>query len=226
MNILRRMVSLLLVAGLAVMLAGCASTGGKLPQVKVIQVPLMVYSLAVPNVETRGKNYIITSAMKDLGDEDLEFQEAARYVRNALSQRGYTLVDSKEKADQEVRLAYGVGEPQTTTTTTTTGGYGYPVGWWWNFVPPTTQTDQTTVYTTSVVLAAYDLKTPGKLAQIWKTNLSYESIWQTTPKNSLVLVEMPNMLAAAVDYIVTNKGHMSIFLYAGECQAVADIKKQ
>ena len=230
MNILRRIVTFSLFACLAISLAGCASVGAdgkpKLPQVKPINVPLAVFSLAVPDVDSRGKNYIITSAMKDLGDDDLEFLEGARYVANALAQKGYIRVDSKEKADQEIRLAYGVGDPQTTSTTTTTPGYSYPVGWWWNFSPPTQQTQSTTLYTTSVVLVSYDLKTPGKLPQVWKTTLSYESVWDIVPKNSLVLELMPNMIAPAVSYLATNKGHMSILLYDGKCQAVEDIKKQ
>ena len=49
--------------------------------------------------------------MKDVSDIDLQFIEFARYIENALSQKGYTRVKSKEKADQLIRLAYGIGAP-------------------------------------------------------------------------------------------------------------------
>lgn len=230
-NNLWSMANFLLSACLALSLSGCATTDEINNQAnpcwsRSTAAPLAVYSLAVADVDSRGKTYVITSAMKDLGDDDLEFQVAARYVRNALSQRGYIQVDSKEKADQMIRLAYGVGDAQTTTTTTTTPGYSYPVGWWWYFVPPTSQTDQRTIYTTSVVLAAYDLKTPGKLPQIWKSTLSFESTWDRVPKNSMVLNLMPNMIAPAVPYLGTNKGQVAIFHYNGKCQAVMDILKE
>lgn len=189
-------------------------------------VPLAINSLAVADVDSKGKAYVITSAMKDIGDDDLEFKIAARYIKNALSQKGYVQVDSKEKADLNIRLAYGFGEPQITTSTHTTPGYAYPVGWWWCFVPPKARTEQSTFYTTSIVLVAYDLKAPGKLPQIWKTTLSYESQWEMVPDNSKVLDLIPNMIAPAVLYLGTNKGRVETFLYSGKCQAVIDIEKE
>jgi len=189
-----------------------------------------VDSIAVADVDLRGKTYVMTSAMQNISDEDLEFKTAARYIRNALAQKGYKQVDSKEHADLLIRLAYGAGDPQTTTSTftyTTAPGYSYPVGWWWYSVPSTTntQTMQKTNYTINLVLEAYDLKTPGKLPQIWKTTLTSTGQWERPPRSSDFRIILPDMIAAAVPYFGTNMRQSNVPV-CSDGPMVIDIKKE
>jgi hypothetical protein len=159
-------------------------------------------SIALAGADLRGKSYVISSAMQEISDEDLRFKEIALYIENALKMKGYNRVDKKEKAEILIRLAYGIGNPQTTTYTTTTGsGYAYQVGWWWNMVPPTTETVKQTTYQRHLVVEAFDLKTKSdRLPQLWRTALSSEG------SSSDIRTVLPHMIAAAVDYFGTNTG--------------------
>jgi hypothetical protein len=163
--------SFCLIAGLII---GCVTTPTPFPT----QVPsslrfaVTIDSIAASDAHLKGKTYIISSAIKDVKDDDLQFKEFARYIENALSQKGYMRVDSDKKADLLIRLSYGLGTPQTTTSTYTTSyGYSYPIGWMWYHVPPTTQTQQITHNTVSFQLEAYGLKTPSQQPQLWKTTV-------------------------------------------------------
>ncbi len=157
---------------------------------------------SIAGADLRGKSYVISSAMQEISDEDLRFKEVALYIENALKMKGYNRVDNKEKAEILIRLAYGIGNPQTTTYTTTTGsGYAYQVGWWWNMVPPTTETVKQTTYQRHLVLEAFDLKTTSdRLPQLWRTALSSEG------SSSDIRTVLPHMIAAAVDYFGTTTG--------------------
>lgn len=43
-------------------------------------IKVAVDSIAAPDAASKGKTYLITSAMQNVGDEDLQFQEFARYI--------------------------------------------------------------------------------------------------------------------------------------------------
>lgn len=157
-------------------------------------------SIAAIN-DSRTKSYIISSAMQEISDEDLQFKEFARYVENALDMKGYIRVNEKEKAEILIRLAYGIGNPQTTTYTTTTApGYAYPIGWWWQVVPPTVETSKQTTYHRHLILEAFDLKTPGRLPQLWKTTV------QSDGASSDIRIVLPYLITVAADYFGTNTG--------------------
>jgi len=210
----------MLISGYAV-----AETNSKVKQYTRIGLE-RIESIAIADVDSRGKTYVITSAIKDIDDEDLEFKVVARYIRNALSQKGYKQVDSKENADLLIRLAYGEGEPQTTTSTYTAApGYSYPVGWYRYYVPSITQTVQTTNYTTSLVLAAYDLKTPGKLPQIWKTTLTHTGMREQSPTISQVRYTIRAMITAAIPYFGGNIPQINAPVYI-DCPEINDIEKE
>lgn len=134
-----------------------------------------ISSLAAPDISTKGKFYYIKSAMKDVGDNDLEFQEVARYVQNALFSKGYLRTEDIQKADILLRLGYGIGSMQSNTENVVIAhGYSYPVGWMWFTAPPTTQTIQRAMYMRNLILEAYDLSEPGTNKQLWKTTVKSE----------------------------------------------------
>lgn len=199
---MERMKSIVLLLGVyaifAVSIAGCATV----PFPTSSAYRLEIDSIALAGADLRGKSYVISSAMQEISDEDLRFKEIAQYIENALKIKGYNRVDKKEKAEILIRLAYGIGNPQTTTYTTTTGsGYAYQVGWWWNIVPPTTETVNQTTYQRNLVLEAFDLKTKSdRLPQLWRTALSSEG------RSSDMRTVLPHIIAAAVDYFGTNTG--------------------
>jgi hypothetical protein len=199
---MKRMKTAVLILGvfaiLAVLITGCATV----PMPTASAYRLEIDSIALAGVDLRGKSYVISSAMQEISDEDLRFKEIAQYIENALKMKGYNRVDNKEKAEILIRLAYGIGNPQTTTYTTTTGsGYAYQVGWWWNIVPPTTETVKQTTYQRNLVLEAFDLKTKSdRLPQLWRTALSSEG------RSSDMRTVLPHLIAASVDYFGTNTG--------------------
>ena len=182
----------------AVLITGCATV--PMPTTSAYRVE--IDSIAMAGADLRGKSYVISSAMQEISDEDLRFKEIAQYIENALKMKGYNRADNKEKAEILIRLAYGIGNPQTTTYTTTTGsGYAYQVGWWWQMVPPTTETVKQTTYQRHLVLEAFNLKTKSaRLPQLWRTALSSEG------RSSDIRTVLPHMIAAAVDYFGTNTG--------------------
>jgi hypothetical protein len=179
-----------------------------------------VDSIIDAGADLRGKTYSISSAMKSVSDNDLQFKEFARYIENALSQKGYKRVGSKESADLLIRLAYGIGSPKTETSTrtyTTSGGYSYPVGWTWIHVPPTTETvrTSTTTYARFLILEAYDSKDHS---QLWKTTLKSEG------RVSDLRIALPHMIAAGRTYFGINTGKkLTTFIYTND-PAVIEIK--
>lgn len=194
----------------ALLLSGCASSSpwmsntpglpGKIP---VGEIPneynMEVYSLAAPDAQSKGKNYIITSAIKDVSAYDLEFLRVAALIENALSEKGYKRVAEEREADLLVRLGYGLGEPQTNTHTYTTQlGYSYSVGWMWYTMAPETKTQTVVKHTRNLVIEAYDLKDPKRQVQLWKTTV------KSVGSQSDLRVVLPYMIGASKQKFVAN----------------------
>ena len=57
-------------------------------------------------------SYKIVSTNPEASEEDLEFKEAAEYIKTALSAKGMYEAPDVEHADMIIDLSYGVGEPQ------------------------------------------------------------------------------------------------------------------
>lgn len=201
------------------LLTACATTPAPAPARPYYGVE--VDSLSDPGADLRGKTYIISSAMKGVSDNDLQFREFARYVANALSQKGYKRTDSKENADLLIRLAYGIGSPKTETSTntyTTSGGYSYQVGWTWIHVPPTTETVTTssTTYARFLILEAYDSKNHS---QLWKTTLKSEG------RVGDLRISLPYIITGGSPYFGTNTGQkLNVRAYVDD-PAVIQIKE-
>ena len=182
--------------------------------------PVKVDAIADPNSNLNGKTYLIISAMQGVKDNDLQFQEFARYISNALSSKGCMLTNNPKNADLLIRLAYGIGEPQTTSKTFVTSyGYSYPVGWMWFTVPPSTETVEKTEYTKTLVLEAYDLKDHNRQAQLWKTTAK-----TIGPQDDLRIM-LAYIIAASADYFGTNQGRQIDVHINGDDPRVLDIWK-
>jgi hypothetical protein len=163
---------------------------------------IKVLSFAVPDAVTRayGGKMFITSAMKNVTDNDLEFIQAAKYVENALSV-AYSRVNSVEAADVLIRVAYGIGSPQRNYDyVVVSHGYSYPVGWMWFTAPPQTKTVTTTSYPRNLIVEAYGLKDKEAETPIWKTTANSEG---TTSDIHSVL---PYMIAASRGYMGVSSG--------------------
>ncbi len=216
--------SIVFVAVIAVLINGCATTPSTPVDPRMFSedavFEVSIKSLAAPDAGSKGKTFFITSATQNINDNDLEFLEVARYIENALSQKGYVRTDNIENADILMRLAFGIGNPQASTETVVTShGYSYPVGWMWFTAPPQTQTVKTTTYMRNLILEAYDLKDPKRKSQIWKTTVKSEG---TSPDLHRVLAYM---VAAASKYFGTNTGSQIDVRISGTDARVLDIWK-
>jgi len=191
----------------AMLICGCATIG--VGNCIAYSWPSEVDSIADVGADLRDKTYVITSAMQNISDEDLEFKEVAKWINNALKLKGYKQVDSKENASLLIRLAYGRGEPQTTTSTYTRApGYSYPVGWYRYYVPSVTETVRITNFRAHLMLEVYDLKTPGKLPQVWKTTLTVPNMTE----GSDLRMSFLSMIAASINDFGTNTGHKIVYV--------------
>lgn len=142
----------------------------------------------------------ITSAMKNVGDNDLEFIQAAKYIENALSV-AYSRVNRVEAADILIRVAYGIGSPQRNyDNVVVSHGYSYPVGWMWFTAPPQTKTVTTTSYHRNLIIEAYWLKDKVAETPIWKTIANSEG------SSSDIHTVLPYMIAASRGYMGISSG--------------------
>lgn len=159
-------------------------------------------AIADPAFPLTGKRYYYESGMSNIGTEDLEFREVARWLAYAL---GRPVAASREDADVLVRVAFGIGDPQTTRSTVITApGYSYPIGMYWYSAPPLTETVVNTTYTRRLLVEAYDLKTPGRLPQVWKT-----SVTSVGTMGDLRYV-LPFMIAMGANFFEKNAGHQEL----------------
>lgn len=92
--------ALLVLTFVAALLSGCAT-----------QFRVNVDSLSSESA-TGKKSYILLPSNKNTTPGDLQFKEFAAYVHRALLAQGFTQVESLEKADIAIFLAYGIGDPQ------------------------------------------------------------------------------------------------------------------
>jgi len=77
---------------------------------------LRVDAISAPQAQ-QGRIYCIVPANPDTSPKDLRFIEAARFVENALSERGYTRVEGSAGADVILALDAAIGKPENITRT-------------------------------------------------------------------------------------------------------------
>ena len=221
---------------LSIFLFGCAARPTAFPgQIyPSFQFHISVNSIADPATPSKGKQYILLPGMKGVKGDDLQFREFAGYVETALSQKGYTRIDTDKNADLLIFLSYGIGEPQVSTYTYSTSyGYSFPVGDMWFSVPSKTQTNQVVNYKINLVLDAYDIKTPGKQPQLWKTTITSNSRVPNNVEGGIFVVQyynisdlriqIPYMVATAKEYFGGNTRTKLNFIIRGDDQRVFEI---
>ena len=91
-----------------VLLSGCATT-----------YKFKVDAISNPEADT-GVSYMIANRNIEGTEEDLRTQEAADWVKTALSGKGLYEADSMDSADMIIELEYGMEEPRTKISTIST----------------------------------------------------------------------------------------------------------
>ncbi|MFH1552621.1 MAG: hypothetical protein ABID83_03165 [Candidatus Omnitrophota bacterium] len=138
---------------------------------------IWIDSTVAPDADSKGRNYYISSAMQDVGDNDARFQEFARYVENALllSNNEYVRLGDPDKADIGIRISYNVGKMEAVK-----GG---------------------SISRKSLTVGAYDLKDPDQ-PQLWKVNLYSKDggVDEIHSGRDALLEIAPHMAIAAMPY--------------------------
>ncbi len=130
-------------------LSGCVTASAPLLPGQVDgDFTVSVDSLAARGADLRTKTYYIKSAMENVGDGDLQFQEFSRYIENALAQKGYTRKKDKGQADLLISLAY--------------------------WMQDMTKYASSPLYKRVLVLVVSDLKDTVNHAQLWKITINSE----------------------------------------------------
>lgn len=99
--------SLLIISlGLLLFMVGCAN-----------RISVVVNAISTDADNAVGKRYLLSSAMEDVDNKDLFFQEFSRYFEYVLQKEGYTKADSKQNADIEIFFGYGISDGMTDIST-------------------------------------------------------------------------------------------------------------
>ena len=232
---MKRLIVLLLCLGLG----GCAT------------VPIVLtFEISVDSINNNEvlvqKSCVVTSGLKEVPTEDLQFKEYATYVKRALTLKGYILSEDMQTADIVVFLGYGIGEPkeynfsyavpifgQTGISSANTMGNAFFSGNSANLRSTTTYTPTYGVvgsgtrsgtfvtYTRQISLVAYDMKfyrETKKEKQLWKTE-----IISTGYMGDLRYV-FPMMIGAASKYIGENTGKKVDIAMREDSKEVLEIK--
>lgn len=168
------------------------------------------------------KTFVLIPANQNVDVRDLEYREFSVYVKNALSEMGWQLVDDPQQADVLIGIGYGIGPPEKHVTTnlipligqtgyssaTTTGGvstFGNTATYsgTTNYTPTygvtgyATKVTESTTYTRYMLLDAYDLRAFYKTKQL-------VPLWRTTvvsvgPTDDLRLI-VPGLVTAGLNY--------------------------
>ena len=209
------------------------------------------YHVQIDSISDRSvqlnKVYQILPGNKDTSANDLQFKEFAGLLVKALSMQGYTMADASRRAEIEIYLSYGVGEPEKHTYSYTTPVWGQTgmdiytqtnqvnnpdnntaTQYSTTYVEPqygvtgfTEQTGEYIAYKKYVILDAFDIKNgkPGtKLNEIWKTSIS------GTGKIKDLRKIYPALLGAAVKYIGMNTGEEISVDIAEDAEVIKAIK--
>lgn len=222
--------------------AGCYSSYTTRPHSSYV---MGVDSIASEAAVTK-KSYFLLSSNKDVPPDDLQFKEYATYLRRALKAQGFVEAPALEKADIEIFLAYGVGDPQQeqltegnvpqwgqTGVSASTQGTIYNYGNYGTYSGTTTyrptygitgystKVETRTIYSSFIIIDAYDLAVfnkEKKLTQLWKT-----TVINRDPSPDLRRV-FPFLVAAAKPYIATNTGSLQIAVIYENDPALLEIK--
>lgn len=185
-----------------------------------------VDAIVAPQPDTGAKTYFLDTDMKDIGRDDLYFQEFAAYLQQPLATLGYKPAADRDTAQVIIAFNYGMSEGTNVfysvsrpmyqmtggetlsyretktdsggTQTVTTGTVYIPLQY--HYVGNTMETDSQMLYT-----GFFSLETRTKDASSGKLPLWKITAKCTSSSNDLRLL-MPLMMQAAAPYFNRNTG--------------------
>jgi hypothetical protein len=146
-------------------------------------VDIHIDSISLSDMNLTNKKFTVLSGNQGMEEGDLEFQEVARYVKNAMILRGAKISSNQDNSDLIIRVSFGIGDPSSTVA------YSYWTGWVQHNV-------HSTVYKRTLIIAAYDAKNPKQ--QLWKTMVT--SVGTTSNLRNVV----PSLVATSVWFLGKN----------------------
>lgn len=174
---------------------------------------IAVDSLCAPNAATK-KHYILLSGTKSINANDLQFQEYANYINNALALKGFTKVTKDSKPDIAILLQYDISEPEEEEYTYSTPVYKtvyyklhgedstpFPIE---QLAGYETNVAHYTSYTKYLFLEAVDFKKYSEnrtRKQVWET-----TVWSSGPESDLRQI-FPLLVAAGMKYFGKKTPH-------------------
>lgn len=186
-----------------------------------------VNAITNPSLSAPGTKYVLTSAMKDIDEKNLYFQEFSRYFQLVLQKQGYTRVADKTQADMDIQFKFAVSDGRTgiathswpiyetvggemiTITEKTVDSSGNPTTTTRTIRLParvervgtSVETRSYTLFNRSAVLEAYQLTKDGNKGEmLWMVQMS--SIGESDDLRNL----MPYLAAASARFIGANTG--------------------
>lgn len=209
-------VLILVLVAISLLLGACATT-----------VSVNVNAIAKSDAASVGKNYVLSSSLRDVDETDLFFQEFSRYFTYVLKKQGYALVQDRKDANLEVRFGFGISDGTTgistfsvpvydtiggetiTITENTFDSSGTPTRTTRTiYIPPRYRRVGTeiesrsyTIYNRTVSLEAREISEENTIGTpLWMVMIS--SVGESDDLRGI----MPYMAAAAADYIGNNTG--------------------
>lgn len=174
---------------------------------------LSVNSLCAPNAATK-KHYVLLSRTSNIDANNLQFQEYANYINNALALRGFTKATEDSKADIAILLQYKIKEPEEKEYTYYTPVYRtvyYKLNGEGSTPSPVeevaryeTHVAHYTSYTKYFVLEAVDFDKYAEdytRKQVWKT-----TVWSSGPESDLRQI-FPLLVAGGMKYFGEKTPH-------------------
>ena len=226
---------LILFALLYAFLTACAS-----------KVMVNVNAISDPQRTDYGKRYYLTNVNQDIATNDLYFLEFRRYFDHILQKKGLLMSKSRDDADIEIQLQYGISDGRTALQTyswpiyETFGGYSVTVTekitdsegksrsvQRTTYVPAyvqrvgsTYETRSYTIYNRYANLAALPIHTTGdkQATPIWSINI--HSVGESSDLRAI----MPYLAAASLPYLGRNSGQQQVFELKHDDPAVLEMR--
>ena len=220
---------------LVLSLTGCAS-----------RMTVNVNAISNPAIAAPGTRYVMSSAMDDIDEKDLYFQEFSRYFQRVLQSKGYSRAADKSEADINILLKFGVSDGRTglstlawpiyetiggesiTITETSTDSSGNPVTTTRVIrMPPRVQRVGTSVETRSYTLFNRTASLEARL--INKDGSDGEVLWMvllsSVGESDDLRGMMPYLAAASSFYIGKNTGQQYQVTLEHNDPLVLELKK-
>ena len=103
--------------------------GGHLSHYDLSGVAPLAYTVdAIRSGERIDPKVVILPGLKGVARDDLQFREFSAYVKRALQEKGYEVIENADRATIGVMLLYGISDPQVSVQSYTVPVYGMVSG--------------------------------------------------------------------------------------------------